>query len=1335
MSLRFSILALALFASSLVAQDDVASQAYVKASNTASGDEFGTAVAVSGDTMVVGAPLENGGGVDSGAVYVYVRISGQWTQQAYLKAGNAGVGDRFGYSVAISGDTLVVGAHSEDSLSTGVDGDSINNGSLNSGAAYVFTRNNGIWTQQAYLKASNTGAGDAFGLAVSIHDDTIAVGAWAEDGPGDNATSSGAVYVFTRSGVIWSQQDYLQASNAETGDQFGFSLGISGDALLIGAPQEDSTSNAARGSGAAYVFTRAIGVWSEQAYLKADNSGAGHQFGFAVSLSGDVAVVGANLESANASGAAYIFRNALGTWSQEAYLKASNPGANDHFGQSVAVSGDALIVAAPREDSNATGVHGSQTNNIATDSGASYIFEHSAGTWTQQAFAKASNTGAGDQFGRAVALSGRTAVCGANFEGSAAISVGGDGSDNTAATSGAAYVFIGAGPRLPEPELDIALQGEPLADEGSLVNFGLVGIGAAPVAKVFTLTNNGAATLSLSSVSFTGDHAADFTAVTTGMSTMLVPGAETTLSVNFVAGGSGVRLGTLVISSNDTDEDPYQIDLTGAVVPRLAVSGNGTTIRNGDTAATPADQTDFGSATIPGGQVMRNFHIANDGTADLLLGAMEITGSHAADFTVSTSPISPVAPGTFSTLEITFAPSALGARLATVEFTSNDSPRSPFSFAIQGSGTGPGLPDETFGSNGSVVTGTAGSGDERAFGLAVQPDGRVVVAGSAEIGIETQFALYRNLSDGTLDPAFGTGGILAVSVGIGFSQANSVAVQPDGRIVAAGLAFNGVDDDFTIVRCMADGSLDTSFGGGSGIVLLPLGASDDRAYGIALQPDGKIVIAGSSHDGTRAEFALVRLLADGTPDPAFGNSGTTKTSFGNGNAWSYSLALQRNGKVIAVGEADDGLIRSMAMARYQSNGSIDTGFGSGGRIVTASGISDSAAYSVGIRRDGRIILGGYATNPLNTDWALVRYLRDGTLDSSFGNGGRVLTVMGSSFEEINSLTVQSDGGIFAAGFVRNGTNDDFGVARFLANGSLDPAFGVGGKAITPVGTGNDYGFPLSVQPDGKVVVAGHTHNGADYDLALVRYEASLVVSPEILVERSTTLLTSGEDTILFDPAFSGGTTGTVTLDVVNAGNADLDLSNIITIGDDASDFTVDTSGTQLLLPSGGRTSFNITLTSITAAERSTVLQIESNDPILNFFTVTLLANTDSDTDGLPDAWETRHFGNLSYDADADPDGDGQSNRFELLVGSSPSDSSDHLSITFGTSIPAGRVVILTPVRPGVRFFLETSSNLVDWERIGDALFLSGSIGELIDSRPDPNLLRRAFYGITLEPAP
>ena len=464
-------------------------------------DIFGVPLAISGDTMVVGAYQEDSGAsvingnqsdnsaTNAGAAYVFVRIGTNWLQQAYLKPSNPNAFDTFGVSVAISGDTIVIGAIEEDSNATGVNGDGNNNGRTAAGAAYVFVRTGTTWSQQAYLKASNTGSGDLFGCSVAISGDTVVVGSLYEDSnavgvngdqSNNSAPNSGAAYVFVRDETNWSQQAYLKASNTRPGGQFGCSIAISGETILVGAYGDSSGAAGVNGNqsdtsmpsaGAAYVFARNGTIWNQQAFLKASNPGSADWFGLFVAISGDTAVVGSPFEdsgaagvnsdgndnSAKDSGAAYVYKRNGTSWTVQAYLKASNPTGGpagsvfggDNFGV-VTIEGDIIAVGAIGESSSATGVNGNQLNEGATNSGAVYVFARSDTNWTQKAYLKASNTGVNDSFGRSLGFSSDTLVVGSPGESSNATGVNGDQENNLILASGAVYVFTGvmAAPRL-----------------------------------------------------------------------------------------------------------------------------------------------------------------------------------------------------------------------------------------------------------------------------------------------------------------------------------------------------------------------------------------------------------------------------------------------------------------------------------------------------------------------------------------------------------------------------------------------------------------------------------------------------------------------------------------------------------------------------------------------------------------------------------------------------------------------------------------------------------------------------------------------------------------------
>jgi hypothetical protein len=317
----------------------------------AAGDNFGTSVAISGDTIVVGASGDDNVGESSGAAYVFVRSVTTWSQQQKLTASDAQALDFFGSAVAISGETVVVGAWGED---TGGDG---------AGAAYAFVRSAGVWSEQQKLTASDPAVLDKFGIAVGISGESIVVGAEADD---DNGSSSGSAYVFVRSGTTWSQQQKLLPSDGAAFDVFGRSVAISGETVVVGAPSDD---DAGSGSGSAYAFVRSAGVWSEQQKLTASDAAILQTFGRSVSLDDQILVVGATGDNTNGtnSGAAYVFERSAGVWSEEAKLTPSDGADFDEFGFSVGISGLSLVVGSWMDD------------DLGSNSGSVYLYETAQG--------------------------------------------------------------------------------------------------------------------------------------------------------------------------------------------------------------------------------------------------------------------------------------------------------------------------------------------------------------------------------------------------------------------------------------------------------------------------------------------------------------------------------------------------------------------------------------------------------------------------------------------------------------------------------------------------------------------------------------------------------------------------------------------------------------------------------------------------------------------------------------------------------------------------------------------------------------------------------------------
>jgi hypothetical protein len=430
--------------------DSWAQQAYIKASNPRQSAHFGSYVALSsnGNTLAVAAHFEpsaakgvNGDQNDesipeAGAVYVFTRTGTRWAQQAYLKASNTGRassgaeddfgdGDQFGFAIALNGDgnTLAASAISEDSRASNINTNDFQNddSAPSSGAVYVFTRNGATWSQQAYIKSSNSEAGDLFGYDIGLSGDgnTLAVAGYDEDGsgkvpnaiPDNRRNGSGAIYVFERAGNTWRQTGYLKGSRSQSGDSVGTSMALSydGSTIAAGAGDENCMQPGVNPAGC------------------------------------DVDEVPDGFGTTFTTGAVYVWARNGNAWVEQAFLKSSNPNLFDWFGGRLAVSGDGntVAVAAQNEDGSTHGFNGYPYDNSAEDAGAVYVFTRSNGAWTQQAYVKSSNAEEFDEFGTALALNGdgKLLAVGARGEGSAAKGVNGNQQDNSLPGAGAVYVF------------------------------------------------------------------------------------------------------------------------------------------------------------------------------------------------------------------------------------------------------------------------------------------------------------------------------------------------------------------------------------------------------------------------------------------------------------------------------------------------------------------------------------------------------------------------------------------------------------------------------------------------------------------------------------------------------------------------------------------------------------------------------------------------------------------------------------------------------------------------------------------------------------------------------
>jgi uncharacterized delta-60 repeat protein len=410
----------------------------------------------------------------------------------------------------------------------------------------------------------------------------------------------------------------------------------------------------------------------------------------------------------------------------------------------------------------------------------------------------------------------------------------------------------------------------------------------------------------------------------------------------------------------------------------------------------------------------------------------------------------------------------------------------------------PGTLDTSFAAGGKIAV-PVGAGEDYAFAMAVQADGKLLVAGRAAEH-KGDLAIVRLERDGALDTTFGAGGKVTTDVAGNADTAYAIAVQPDGKIVVAGAAIvTGTAPDFVVARYLPTGAPDASFGT-AGVVTTAFGDDADTAYALVIQPDGKIVVGGDSNQGTSKtgiDFALARYDADGKLDATFGDVATpgkavTAIASSSGRDSIYALALQDVGgekRIVAAGGEGD-----FVLARYTSNGQLDAGFGAGGKIARVFDSIIGAARAVQVAADGKLLVAGNTHH----DFALVRLGQGGQLDATFGGSaaGKVVTpVSATNWDEAQGLALESDGKIVVAGWAYEGNSSsgNFAVARYATDGALDATFGGTGTVVTPVASGTkaDQASALLLQideriPAVRVVVAGSA-NGSNNDFAIARY--------------------------------------------------------------------------------------------------------------------------------------------------------------------------------------------------------------------------------------------------------
>ncbi|HEY2712728.1 MAG TPA: hypothetical protein VGI60_09465 [Chthoniobacterales bacterium] len=402
--------------------------------------------------------------------------------------------------------------------------------------------------------------------------------------------------------------------------------------------------------------------------------------------------------------------------------------------------------------------------------------------------------------------------------------------------------------------------------------------------------------------------------------------------------------------------------------------------------------------------------------------------------------------------------------------------------------------DPAFGRGGLAQTDFART-DEYGFAVKVQPDGRIVVGGQSGTYPVFHAALARYNTNGRLDRTFGTGGKTTAALDSGGDGAQAIALQPDGKIVTAGsVIHNNFTLAFILGRFNADGSLDQTFGN-HGSIQTTFGDPSAEGNDVVLQSDGKIIVVGSSGAGSYSalnDFAIARYNANGTIDQSYGNGGKVTTHFPgvfNTGSTAFGAILQADSKLVVAGTyVNEATPNAFALARYNVDGSLDTSFGNAGLVTTRIGSGSAFALGVVLQRDGRIVLAGYSDTRTDHDFTLACYNSNGTLDQTFGAGGAVTTnFAGNNSDDIAyAIALQRDGKLVVGGRTGEYPVFDFGVARYTSAGQLDQGFGVGGVVTTDLGN-EELGYGIAVQRDGKILLSGGVFNGSTFDMGVVRY--------------------------------------------------------------------------------------------------------------------------------------------------------------------------------------------------------------------------------------------------------
>ncbi len=396
--------------------------------------------------------------------------------------------------------------------------------------------------------------------------------------------------------------------------------------------------------------------------------------------------------------------------------------------------------------------------------------------------------------------------------------------------------------------------------------------------------------------------------------------------------------------------------------------------------------------------------------------------------------------------------------------------------------------DKSFGDKGIVITDLYHDNDY-CKSMAIQKDGKIILAGFTDNGTNEDFALCRFHPDGALDTLFGTKGKIITPVGHDYDLAYAVKIQSSGKIIAAGYTGDEKHEDFVLVRYNSDGKIDSSFGN-KGIVITSIGKISDNLFALEVLPDDKIIAAGNTNNGTMSGFVLVKYQQNGQTDMQFGTDGIVITYFDNAEATADALVLQKDGKIILGGSVRKNIYSDFALVRYLPNGLTDTTFGKNGTVLTSISKNNDNVTSLLIQPDGKIIAGGNTFFNNKNDFAAVRYLPDGAVDTTFGNKGIVINDEDGANEFSSISLLQEDGKILLIGNTTSDSITNIKIIRYTSRGKPDKTFGKRGKTTTKIANGYrfHYAFAGAIQADGKILVSGNSRLGNFTDLTLLRYK-------------------------------------------------------------------------------------------------------------------------------------------------------------------------------------------------------------------------------------------------------